>query len=238
MDNATQALMMAFSAFVFVFALTLAMYLIIQVQSTAEVLAFRSDSTRYYDNVELVNEHANMPNTKGTVRIVNAETIIPTLYRYNKENFCVKIYDADGKLIQIFDVNLENKVFNAISDTKADEEDEAERKANNALKKVYDNKNDKGYYLFGAPWTGSAEHIKTRIDLFVSGKAGYINNQYVDYTNNEFYNSLSQPNIQYIEEFISYSYTGDTLETEDGEVLVTGASAKDKIVIVYTMINM
>ena len=236
MDNATQALMMAFGAFVFIFALTLAMYLIIQVQSTAEVLAFRSDSTKYYDNVELVEDNVN--GSKGTVRIVNAETIIPTLYRYNKENFCVKIYDASKKLIQMFDVNLENRVFNAISDTNASSNTDIEKKANNALKKVYNDKTKGGYYLFGAPWTGSAEHIKTRIDLFVSGKAGYINNQYVDYTDNAFYNSLSQNNIQYMEEFISYSYTGETLETEDGEVLVTGASAKDKIVIIYTMINM
>ena len=43
--------------------------------------------------------------------------------------------------------------------------------------------------------------------------------------------------IQFREQFISYSYTGETMETEDGDTLVTGAESKDKIVIIYTMLE-
>ena len=87
-----------------------------QLITTAETLTFYADSTAYYDNVEI---DANAPDLiedekdikEGTARIVSAETIIPTLYRYHKENFCVKICDADNNLIQIFveDRNLAGK---------------------------------------------------------------------------------------------------------------------------------
>ena len=90
--------------------------------------------------------------------------------------------------------------------------------------------------MFGAPWLGSTESVKTRIDLYVNGKASYINNIRVDYTDNPFYQARLDKK-KFIEEFTSYSYTGQTLETDDGDVLVTGASAKDKIVITYTQID-
>ena len=94
MENVSKALIIAFSAFVCVMALSLAVYLLGQVYNTAEILVYRSDSTRYYDNIEFDATTDMIGNSKpGAIRIVSAETIIPTLYRYNKENFCVKIYD-------------------------------------------------------------------------------------------------------------------------------------------------
>ena len=42
---------------------------------------------------------------------------------------------------------------------------------------------------------------------------------------------------QFKEKFVSYSYTGETMETEDGDILVTGANSKDKIVITYTFVK-
>lgn len=104
--------------------------------------------------------------------------------------------------------------------------------------KVYEaayNDDDKPYYLFGAPWLGSTEGLKYRIDLFINGKAGYINNVFVDYRNNEFYNARINGK-KFKERFINYSYSGDTISTEDGDTLVTGASKKDKTVIVYTIL--
>ena len=116
-ENATTAIIMAFAVFVLVIALSLAIFMFSMVASTSETLVFYSDSTVYYDNVELIkycldcgasNPAKNMycdscdslfTDTEdslatGTARIVSAETIIPTLYRYDKENFCVKICDA------------------------------------------------------------------------------------------------------------------------------------------------
>lgn len=280
MENAEKAIMMAFAVFVLVIALSLAMYLFSKVTVTSEQLAFYSDSTIYYDNVELTKKCStcnkdNPVNSEicefcktpfpengetsdddikyGTVRIVSAETIIPTLYRYYKENFCVKIYgaaDGTGKrdLIQIFDVNLEGKVHSAAGDTQATETATSPTHIQNfaynqTFNKEKDNANQKiKYCLFGAPWLGSTEAVKTRVDFFVNGKSGYINNSYVDYRGNEFYKARTELKAdgtvhQFKERFISYSYTGQTMVTEDGEELVTGEKSKDKIVIIYTLID-
>ena len=215
-DNISKALNIVFAVFVFIMALSLGIYMFSQVTATAEVLTFYADSTAYYDNVKTdITFEGNDKDIKdGTARIVGVETIIPTLYRYYKEG----------------------KVHNSIGDTKAKNESSPSEIANNAYQKIYNNQENKNYYLFGAPWVGSTEAIKTRIDYFVNGKAGYINNIYVDYTDNYFYKARMQK-IQFKENFISYSYTGQTIETEDGDTLVTGASSKDKIVIIYKMIE-
>ncbi len=260
-DNASHALLMAFSVIIFVFALGIAMALFSQVLTTADTLVYYSDSTRYYDNIELVKfctacgEAASLDESeckkckvafgpidedatilRGTERYVGAETIIPTLYRYYKENFCVKIYDASNNLIQVFDVKLEGDVRNAIGDMSATNRDSLtsyKQVKNNALTELY-NDDDKEYYLFGAPWLGSTKDLKARVDYFVNGDAGYINNIFVNYENNLFAKAREQ-NIQFREQFINYSYSGETFTTDDGDELVDGASDKDKIVIIYTL---
>ena len=264
MDDAVQALMMAFSVIVFVIAFALALYMFSQVTATSEVISQYADTTRFYDNIKISSDDEITKN--GTVRIVDRETVIPTLYRYYKENFCVKIYDATGtvesstvespKLLQIFDVNLEGEVNAAAGDTKATDGDilqttvTAEQIKHNALNKIYNNFIDSDrvwnnravegrIYMFGAPWIGSTENMKTRIDYFINASAGYINNEYVDYTGNFFAEAIKDSDNKYkiTEEFISYSYSGSKFETEDGDVLVTGEKSKDKIVIIYTIIK-
>lgn len=245
MDNADKAMMMVFGVIVLGIALVLAMYMFSSITIASEQLTFYSDSTKYYDNVEIdesVFDATTDEDIKnGTVRIVSAETIIPTLYRYYKENFCVKIYgDLDDagkrKLIQIFDVNLEGKVNGALGDTHAKEDsDNPVHIRNHAYNQVYNDEN-KAYCLFGAPWLGSTESVKMRIDYFVNGKAGYINNSYVNYENNDYYKARADKK-QFKERFINYSYSGQTMITEDGDELVTGEKSKDKTVIIYTLIN-
>ena len=243
MEDAVQALMMAFSALVFVIAFTLAMFMFSQVTTTSESLALYADSTMFYDNIEIDEKSSLFSEEdikKGKTRVVNAETIIPTLYRYADEAFCVKIYNQDGNLIQIFDLDLEGKVQTAIGDTKATAySTTAEQKMHYAYKQTYNNKEKSGYYLQGVPWLGNKESIKTRIDYFVNGDAGYINNSFVDYRNNEFSNVLKSENIkiQFKERFINYTWSGETITNDDGDILVTGDAPKDKIVIIYTMIE-
>lgn len=238
-DNAVQALTIAFSVFIFVIALSVGMYMFSEARSTSEALLFYADTTAFYDNVEIDSSEllTDSEISSGTTRIVGTDTIIPTLYRYNKENFCVKICDAEGKLIQIFDIKLENEVGNSIKDVSAlMQQDSYEKMSHYAYTTIY-NDSSQPYYLFEAPWVGSPEDIHTRIDYFVKGTSGYINNTYVNYTGNQFYRAIEQGNIQFKENFINYSYTGQTIETEDGDTLVTGASSKDKIVIIYTMLE-
>lgn len=257
-QNATQAINMAFATIVFVMALSVAMLLFSKVSETADTLAFYSDSTKFYENIELTKictscdtynslDEKNCTNCKasfpeisadetiarGTERYVSAETIIPTLYRYYKENFCVKIYDADNKLIQIFDVNTEGDVRSAIGDTTASPTGTKKQRHNDLLKINYNDKM-KEHYLFGAPWLGSTENVKTRVDFYVNGDKGYINNIFIDYSNNKFYKARIQK-IKFKEQFVSYSYSGETFVTDEGDELVTGAQDKDKIIISYTL---
>ncbi len=229
MEDAVHALMMAFAVIVFVIAFSIAIYMFTEITSLAETLTRYSDTTLYYDNIKYDDENKN-ENTE--IRIVNADTIIPTLYRYADEEFCVKIYDTENTLIQIFDLDLEGKVQSAIGDTNAEQNATSfELKQKYAFKKIY-NVQGTPYYLFGAPWFGNKENIKLRVDLFVNGKAGYINNSYVDYSSNRFTTLLADGN-QFEERFINYSWSGQTFTTDEGDVLVTGNSPKDKIVIIY-----
>ena len=149
-----------------------------------------------------------------------------------------------------------NANFAGINDPLIDDSEKASRRRNYALLNAYNVKPLSGswtnnytefnrIYMFGAPWIGSTDNTKKRIDCFVAGTDGYINNQYVNYIDNGFAQSIkanstsnaNNPAYVYVERVISYSYTGDTVETDDGDVLVTGAAAKDKIVIVYTILK-
>ena len=225
MDNAVDAIKMAFGMLVFVIAMTAAIYLFNSATATTRVLLYAADKTNYYDNIEIKNENI-------TNRNVNIETIIPTLYRYYKENFAVQIYKKDGTLVQIFDLNIEGIVRRASGKRASSRTDEEK-----GLMSLY-GVSTKPSYLFEAPWMGNtSKDIKTRIDLYVNGQCGYINGTKVDYTANNLKQFSST--TSFTEKFIQYNYKGDTIsvgeeEGEDGIETITGnVKPETKIVIIY-----
>lgn len=246
MENAVDAIIMGFAMLVFAIAISASMFLFKQIANTSEVILYVSDRTNYFENIEIADDNIS-------TRIVDLDTVIPTLYRYYKENFCVKIYDArpaelkksteENELVQIFDVNLEGKVRSSASDTNPDKEEKA-------LIKAYNN-NTLPRYLFEAPWIGNTEtDAKTRIDLYVQGSAGYINNTYVNYENDagdvsgleqidslaEVKRIIDEQDCEIVESFVEYAFTGDTISTEDGTETITGDKQEEnKIVITYTI---
>lgn len=236
MEDIVHALMMAFSMFVFVVALSVVMYMFNQATSTADAIIYYADETNYYDNIEI--------DEGQTKRQVDVDTVILTLYRYYKENFCVKIYGAPtateptGELLQVFDLNIEAGVRQSASTVES-----IKTKKQKSLNILY-NDSSKAAYMFGVPWLGSAERdssVKARIDYYINGSSGYINNTYVNYRHNKFYKikeynkTASEENkVYFTEEFIRYTYSGDTLVTEQGDILVEGAMPEDKIVVIYT----
>lgn len=133
-------------------------------------------------------------------RRVNVESIIPTLYRYYKENFAVQIYNLSGEMVQIFDVNIEGKLRRAAGTTLARRTEEQK-----ALVSLYGDTNltSTNPYLFEAPWIGNtSKDIKTRVDLYVKGECAYINGTKVDYTQNSLLgNNSFRDNPQFEEEF-------------------------------------
>ena len=231
MEDAVHAIMMAFSALIFVIAFSVAMYMFSQTTTTAENLALYADSTLYYDNIKLSDSAIN----DGKSRLVNGETIIPLLYRYADESFAIQIYNKDDELVQIFDLDLEGKVAAADGDTNAKPTaTEYEHISNYAYNQIYNNASNKNYYFFGVPWLNNKENIKQRVDLFINGQDGYIDDRYVNYKDNEFKIALDK-NIQFKENFINYTWSGETMTNDDGDILVTKDAPKDKIIIIYTI---
>lgn len=234
MDDAVQAISMAFAVLVFVIALSISMLLIKQARTTSELLVQYSDLTAFYDNIQLEDS----TDVAETERVVGLDTIIPTLYRYYKENFCVKIYDDHEQLLQIFDVNIETNLRRAIVNTNAGSNaSDKELVRDDALQEIY-NDPSTPYCLYGAPWLGSTETIKQRVDFFINGNTGYINNTFLDYSGTDTFSAKikNNPDIKFKERFISYSYSGSTVTTDEGETLINDAESKDKIVIVYTIL--
>lgn len=86
MENAVDALKIAFGVLVFVIALTIAFALLSQAKATSDIMLFASDKTNYYTYSN------DAENTEG--RIVGADVVISSLYRYYKESVVVRVYDG------------------------------------------------------------------------------------------------------------------------------------------------
>ena len=86
MENAVDALKIAAAVLVFVIALTIAFALLSQAKATSDIMLFASDKTNYYTYSE------NAKNKNG--RLVGADVVISSLYRYYKESVVVRVYDG------------------------------------------------------------------------------------------------------------------------------------------------
>lgn len=102
MENAADALKIAFAMFVLVIAITITFSLVSQAKSTADVVLYHGDETNFYEY-----SYSRGENEKN--RIVSVTEIIPTLYRYCNESISVEIRLKDlNNTTYIFDLgNLE-----------------------------------------------------------------------------------------------------------------------------------
>lgn len=104
MDNAVDALKMAFAMLVFVIAISLSIRVFGQAKTTSDEVFYMADKTNFY---EYTSENEKI--SEG--RIVSIETIIPTLYRYYKENFDVIIKNKKGETICEFNLSKETEQY-------------------------------------------------------------------------------------------------------------------------------
>ena len=246
MENLTHALFMAFAMMTFVIAFSVSLYLINQLNTTTETVISHLDGS-FYDSLSLT-EMVENNEERNRSRIVGIDTIIPTLYRYYKESFSVKILDEKGNLLQYFDTTAEGDV-NAAKATI----DSARTDKQKALMSLYDADN-KACFMSGAPWLANInKDAKTRIDMYINGGKGYINNTLVDYSK-EFSSAglslgtVTEANKIYLnnfkdrkfkEIFTQYSYEGDTITDEtNGEITtLTGShQVSTKIIIIYQLL--
>ena len=226
MENIVESILMAFAVLVLVIALSMTTYLLSTAMSTTEQLVYGSDKTQYLSNIN------NNADDYLPTRIVGIDTVINSLYRYYKQNFMVRIFDSDGNLHQIFDTTIEGKVYVAASKPSLDPLI-PEHRESIALLNMY---GASGTNLFGAPWMGNIDNFaKQRVDLYISGQTGYVNNGKVDYGNISLEKFRDLTNINSFEEtFIEYQYSGQTISVEGGIESITGnEQAKNKIIIEY-----
>lgn len=94
MENATEALKMGFAVLVLVVALSLTIYSFTRVRETSAQITAEADARQYYQQLTL-NETEGSTNAQAN-RIVGVETVIPTLYRYYKENYTILFYKGTG----------------------------------------------------------------------------------------------------------------------------------------------
>ena len=81
MENAADALKIAFGLLVFAIAITLLFIMTTNTRTTADAVLAYVDDTNYYDHL----------NAKEKNRIVSVSDVITTLYRYNRESIGVKV---------------------------------------------------------------------------------------------------------------------------------------------------
>lgn len=96
MENMSDAIIMAGAIIIFVVALAVAMTVFSQARATIDTVLYASDSTNYYEYIG--NEDGN----GTTSRKVGWETVIPTLYKYYKENYTVVFLEENGNGMELY----------------------------------------------------------------------------------------------------------------------------------------
>lgn len=107
MENAADALKIAFAIFIFIIGLAILFSMTSQARSTAEFIIAEKDSTSYY---EYYNGTTNLDSNGN--RIVTIKDLIPVLYRYSQENYGVTIIDKTGTIVARFDLDTETACNN------------------------------------------------------------------------------------------------------------------------------
>ncbi len=107
MENAVRALEYAFAVLIFIIGLSASVYLLSEVKTTSDIVFTRVDTKQFYVDAEIPEDELDNGKIKYNGRIVSVETIVPTLYRYYKENYIVEFYDLQGNNIIKFDLSQE-----------------------------------------------------------------------------------------------------------------------------------
>ena len=110
MEDVVDALKIAFAALIFVVALAVFYRMISLAKSTSDAVLYSIDKATYYAYSPEENLVEN--------RVVTLKDMIPTIYRYPKEDYGVTIIDKSGTIIARFDVNIEDKVKDRFSNSK------------------------------------------------------------------------------------------------------------------------
>lgn len=208
MENAVDALKMAFAVMVFVMALSLAIYMFSQARETADIVLHSSDVTQYMSYEQVA--------TGSEKRIVGLESIVPTLYKYYKENYTVIFRNSNGTALELYTTKTDPDTW--------DEKINKYYPGNDIRICSFDVNEETNRH---EPWTASADLYKQNIDMFLSGGTIKFSNG-VEYKYKGFMNKYK--NATFIEDLGEYTYNA----TNDKENSNSTIKAKKKRVIIYT----
>lgn len=110
MENAAEALLMAFAVLIFVIALSITLTTLAQAKSTADIVLFYSDRENFQTPLP--------PDSYGGFeeggRVVEVDTVVATIARCAKEKFSVKIIDGSTIYKFEYDIQTEEEIKHEI----------------------------------------------------------------------------------------------------------------------------
>lgn len=215
MEDAAEALKMAFSVFAFIIALGLAFTTFNQSKRVADIVVSSSDRTyvESYTEAEIVEQ-------EKYGRIVGAETVIPNLYRYYKEKYSIEIANSNGTIENVFDLNTEQQYRDGYVG-------ETAKKPEN---KTYKGVSYREIYPSGIYWIGSSTNTdaKLRVDGYVSSKIVQIIGVQIEHNNYFNFDDTYYQTFEETKTGTRYSFTNPKDPNYDG-TYVTEESGTTKI---------
>lgn len=206
MEDAVEALKMAFSVFAFIIALSIVFAMFSQAREVSDIVLAKTDNT-YFAQYELPNQSING-------REVGIETILPTLYRYYKEKFSIDIITSNNdKYNEKFDEEIERLVYRRGTDWEQ-------------YKELYPN---------GISWLASPDiDTQRRVTAYVMGEKLNVNGTVLKkYAENK-KNLRDYRNSTFIETFEQKNTGEEKYVGEDGSVIYL-TQGTTKLYITYTL---
>lgn len=219
MENAVDALKIGFAVLVFVMALSLTMFMFTNARESADIVLHSSDLTAYMEYIE--------PQEGSENRIVGLETIIPTLYKYYKENYTVIFRDASGGFLELYETATNTDLWST-----------------GYTNKYYSNKTDTRVCSFDVneetrrhePWTGNEKENKRMLDIFIQGGT-YTYTDSIGLREIKFKGLSKYEGDKFIESLGEYEFNANNNEASDTDYNSGLIKNKKKRVIIYTLQN-
>ena len=253
MENAVDALKMASAVIVFVLALTIGIAVFTQARTASDVILQEGqDSTEYYDYIHagVYDDETGEWISTGETRIVGIETVIPTLYRYYKENYTVVFLEADGTPMELYETITEPTLWSGSDITTNYIAPIVSKYYDGSLETHYGVKSmDLKICSFDLdeetnrhePWTGNANtDSKKNLDAFLNGgEFAFPSNDGRVYEYKGFINEHGDEKFRELMGEYNYDLTSNS---EEPETNTHGAyddtiKNKKKRVIVYQVVN-
>ena len=210
MEDAVDALKMAFSVFAFIIALSIVFAMFAQAREVSDIVLAHTDNTYFVEYAD-VNDEVNG-------RTVGIETIIPTLYRYYKEKFSIDIITgSDNTYNEKFDEEVERKVY-----TRAE---------------GYDTSEYKKLYPDGITWLANpTEDTQLRVTSYIEGKENSVNGRELSKYSNTNRNLKDYKDSTFTETFDQKNNGENRYVGDDGSVvyLIKGTT---KLHISYELLH-